>query len=169
MSSESPDLKRKASDIEVKPEKPSKRKTTTRSRQTLGDTFGLVSDTMLCLPQGSSAKIMQLVASTDAEMRDESLADDGNEPCPIDADEALIKVYTERVTEKQASVVELVKRVFTERGHDYASFMLLNNASIPGRVNIVKALKGFEDAAKKMDKISTRVAQAFEDAICENS
>ena len=166
----SADNKRKAEDLE----NPAKRKSPVRParpKRTLGDTFGMVHDATLCIPQGSSAKIMQMVASTDAEIRNEDSSNSvaGDDECPIDADEALIKVYMERATEKQASVIDTVKHVFGEQGNKYASYMLKNDASLPGRINIVKALKGFEDAAKKMDAISTKVAQAFEDAICENS
>lgn len=160
---ESESTKRKAVDEpETKPAKTPKRKASSQSRRTLGDTFGLVDDARWCLPQGTSAKIMQFVASSDTECREE------DNSCPIDADEALIKVYTERARAKQSAIIDLIKRVFEENGERYTNFILQNNPSLIGRVNIVKALKGFEEAAFKMERISGTVAQAFEDAICEN-
>jgi hypothetical protein len=129
--------------------------------------FAMMSDTVACVPSGTSAALASDLSATMADTLPARPFAGGEPMDAVDPHETFVVLFNEHIKQAQQDAVNLVKRAFPEKGDAYANYMQLNDASLPGRVSIVKALKGLSTVVSAAETHMLRVAVAFESALAD--
>ena len=116
-------------------------------------------DAHMCLPEDTSATVIaDITAAANAVVAD-------GETSVRDAKEAAVHQLASRLSEKRQEIIDGVERWCPDKAAEYAAYMRRDGASLPGRMDVVGALKGFSEVMTAAENKMTLLQAALDHAI----
>ena len=116
-------------------------------------------DAHMCLPEDTSATVIaDITAAANAVVAD-------GETSVRDAKEAAVRQLAARLDEKREEIIGGVERWCPDKAAEYAEYMRRDGASLPGRMDVVGALKGFSEVMTAAENKMTALQAALDRAI----
>ncbi len=116
-------------------------------------------DAHMCLPEDTSATVVaDITAAANAVVAD-------GETSVRDAKEAAVRQLAARLSEKRQETIDGVERWCPDKAVEYAAYMRRDGASLPGRMDVVGALKGFSEVMTAAENKMTALQDALDRAI----
>jgi len=116
-------------------------------------------DAHMCLPEETSATVIaDITAAANAVVAD-------GETSVRDAKEAAVHQLASRLSEKRQEIIDGVERWCPDKAAEYAAYMRRDGASLPGRMDVVGALKGFSEVMTAAENKMTALQEALDHAI----
>jgi len=136
-----------------------KRQQRNRNALTVAHMWNFSIDAHMCLPEDTAAAVIaDVTAAANAVVAD-------GETSVRDAKAAAVHELAARLDEKRKETIDGVERWCPDKAAEYAAYMQRDGASLPGRMDVVGALKGFSEVMTAAEVKMTALQEALDRAI----